>query len=319
MGGGFFQWLEVPGAVVSNVWKLWEGSEGVVGGARGSLRWWHGSCIVCGEMYQEFYGLKEEPFSITPDPRYIYFSPRHKEAFDLLTYAISHRRGFIELSGEVGAGKTTLIRGVLQSLPGHIHTALVLNPSLTETQLLRAILNDLGLTVKGRDRLSYIEQLNNYLLFMAKEGMIVAVFIDEAQDLHPGVMEQIRLLSNLETDQHKLLQIVLSGQPELRDLLNRHELRQLKQRISVRCHLSPLNVTETAEYIAHRLRVAGAEDGAVQFAPEAVSLIFAHAKGTPRLINTICDRAMLAGYVAGTRLIGRDEASRAVSEVEVPA
>lgn len=270
-------------------------------------------------MYLDFYGLKEEPFSITPDPRYIYFSPRHKEAFDLLTYAISHRRGFIELSGEVGAGKTTLIRAVLSTLPGHIHTALVLNPSLTETQLLRAILNDLGLTVKGRDRLSYIEQLNNYLLFMAKEGRIVAVFIDEAQDLNPGVMEQIRLLSNLETDQHKLLQIVLSGQPELRDLLNRHELRQLKQRISVRCHLEPLNVSETAEYIAHRLHVAGAVHGAVRFGEDAVELIFRHTKGTPRLINTVCDRAMLAGYVANTRAIGQEEAMKAVREVEVPA
>lgn len=269
-------------------------------------------------MYLDFYGLKEEPFSITPDPRYIYYSPRHKEAFDLLTYAITHRRGFIELSGEVGAGKTTLIRAVLSSLPGHVHTALVLNPSLTETQLLRAILNDLGLSAKGRDRLSYIEQLNNYLLFMAKEGMVVAVFIDEAQDLAPSVMEQIRLLSNLETDQHKLLQIILSGQPELRDLLNRHELRQLKQRISVRCHLSPLDVNETAEYIAHRLQVAGAVNGAVTFASEAVEVIFLHTKGTPRLINTTCDRAMLAGYVANTRTIGREEAQRAVREVEVP-
>jgi len=269
-------------------------------------------------MYLDFYGLKEEPFSITPDPRYIFFSPRHREAFDLLIYAISHRRGFIELSGEVGSGKTTLCRAVLSTLPSHIHTALVLNPSLTETQLLRAILNDLGLSPRGRDRLSCIEQLNNYLLFMAKEGMVVAVFIDEAQDLNPGVMEQIRLLSNLETDQHKLLQIVLSGQPELRDLLNRHELRQLKQRISVRCHLSPLNEQETAQYIAHRLHVAGAQNGSVFFSPEAVEVIFRHTKGTPRLINTTCDRALLAGYVANTRVIGPAEAGRAVREVEVP-
>ncbi len=270
-------------------------------------------------MYLDFYGLKEEPFSITPDPRYIFYSPRHREAFDLLTYAIMHRRGFIELSGEVGSGKTTLCRAVLSSLPSQVHTALVLNPSLTETQLLRAILHDLGLTAKGRDRLSHIEQLNNYLLFMAREGMTVAVFIDEAQDLSPLVMEQIRLLSNLETDQHKLLQIVLSGQPELRDLLNRHELRQLKQRISVRCHLGSLNIGETAEYIAHRLMIAGATNGSIRFAPQAVEIIFAHTKGTPRLINTVCDQALLAGYVADTRLIGIEEAKRAISEVEVPA
>lgn len=270
-------------------------------------------------IYLDFYGLKEEPFSITPDPRYLYLSPRHREAFDLLTYAITNRRGFIELSGEVGAGKTTLCRAVLSSLPSHVHTALVLNPSLTETQLLRAILNDLGLAVKGRDRLSYIEQLNHYLLHVAREGIVVAVFIDEAQDLHAGVLEQIRLLSNLETDQHKLLQIVLSGQPELRDMLNRHELRQLKQRISVRCHLQPLNIEETASYIGHRLEVAGAVSGAVNFAADAVELIYRHTKGTPRLINTVCDRALLAGYVGNTRRIGADEAMKALKEVEVSA
>jgi general secretion pathway protein A len=267
-------------------------------------------------MYLEFYGLKEEPFNITPDPRFLYYSPRHREAFDHLVYGIQQRKGFIELVGEVGSGKTTLCRAVLSSLPKNIHTALVLNPSLTETQLLRAILNDLGLNVKGRDRLAYIEQLNNYLLFMAKEGFNVAVFIDEAQDLQPEVMEQVRLLSNLETDQHKLLQIILSGQPELRDRLNRPDLRQLKQRITVHCRLEPLNEDETAEYIAHRLRVAGATNG-TGFDRDAVHLIHKRSKGIPRIINTLCDRSMLAGYVGGAHVVSAPHVKKAFSEVEM--
>ncbi|MFH0907238.1 MAG: AAA family ATPase [bacterium] len=267
-------------------------------------------------MYLEFYGLKEEPFNITPDPRFLYYSPRHREAFDHLVYGIQNRKGFIELIGEVGSGKTTLCRAVLSSLPKNTHTALVLNPSLTETQLLRAILNDLGLTVKGRDRLAYIEQLNNYLLFMAKEGFNVAVFIDEAQDLQPDVMEQIRLLSNLETDQHKLMQIVLAGQPELRDRLSRPDLRQLRQRITVHCRLEPLNEGEVSEYVAHRLKVAGASNG-MGFDREAVHILFKRSKGIPRIINSLCDRSMLAGYVEGSHVIGALHVKKAFQEVEL--
>jgi general secretion pathway protein A len=267
-------------------------------------------------IYLPFFGLKEAPFNITPDPRFLYFSPRHKEAFDHLVFGIQERRGFIELVGEVGAGKTTLLRAVLAALPKNVQTALILNPSLSETQLLRAILNDLGLAVKGRDRLGHIEQLNQYLLFMNKEGYNVALFIDEAQNLLPDVMEQIRLLSNLETDQHKLMQIVLAGQPELEDRLNRKDLRQLRQRITVRCRLDALNEEETAQYIAHRLRVAGAGED-VLFEPSAVKVLFKAAKGTPRVTNTIADRAMLAGYVHNSRQIGETEVRRALQEIEV--
>lgn len=269
-------------------------------------------------MYLEFFGLREEPFNITPDPKFLYLSERHKEAFDHLVYGIEHRKGFIELTGEVGAGKTTLIRAVLATLPKTTQTALVLNPSISGTQLLRAILNDLGLTVKGKDRLGYIEQLNQYLLFMSREGFNVAVIIDEAQDLQPDVMEEIRLLSNLETDQHKLLQIVLAGQPELRDRLARKDLRQLRQRIMVRCQLSTLNDEETSQYIAHRLAVAGAAPD-VFFDRDAARLVWKHAKGTPRVINTLCDRSMLAGYVEGTRAIGTSQVRRALQEIEVTA
>jgi general secretion pathway protein A len=267
-------------------------------------------------MYEAFFGLNELPFNITPDPRFLYFSPRHREAFAHLVYGITHRRGFIELVGEVGAGKTTLCRAVLQHLPKTVQTALILNPSLSATQLLRAILNDLGLPPKGRDRLAYIEQLNAYLLEMTKAGQNVAVFIDEAQNLAPEVMEQIRLLSNLETDQHKLLQIVLAGQPELEERLAAHELRQLRQRITVRCRLTALDEHEVGEYIAHRLRVAGALVD-VGFEPEAVRLVFKHAKGTPRIINTICDRSLLAAYVAQSRVITAAHVKRAWQEVEV--
>lgn len=267
-------------------------------------------------MYYEFFGLREAPFNITPDPRFLYFSRRHRDAFDHLIYGIEQKKGFIELVGEVGCGKTTLCRAVLATLPKNVQTALVLNPTLSDTQLLRAILHDLGLQPKGRDRLGYIEQLNAYLLAMAREGLNVAVFIDEAQNLLPETMEQIRLLSNLETDQHKLMQIVLIGQPELEERLSRNDLRQLRQRIMVRCRLEPLNEQETGEYIMHRLHVAGAPSD-VAFDTDAVRLVYKHAVGTPRITNTICDRAMLAGYVDQSRIIRAVHVKRALQEVEV--
>ncbi len=266
-------------------------------------------------MYLEYFGLKELPFNITPDPRFLFFSAQHREAFDHLLYGIENRKGFIELTGEVGSGKTTLCRAVLANLSKKIHTALVLNPTVSGTQLLRAILNDFGLHVVGRDRLSYIEQLNAFLLGQMKEGNNVAVIIDEAQDLTPEVMEQVRLLSNLETDQHKLMQIVLAGQPELRKRLDRPELRQLKQRIMVRCNLQPLTEEETGQYIGHRLKVAGAKPQ-VGFDHEAVKLVYSYAKGIPRVINSVCDRVMMAGYVAGKLIIGAPEVRKALADME---
>ena len=266
-------------------------------------------------MYLQFYGLKEHPFNITPDPRFLFFSAQHREAFDHLLYGIENRKGFIELTGEVGSGKTTLCRAVLASLPKKIHTAMVLNPTVSGTQLLRAILNDFGLHVMGRDRLSYIEQLNAFLLAQMQEGHNVAVIIDEAQDLTSELMEQVRLLSNLETDQHKLMQIVLAGQPELRKRLDRNDLRQLKQRIMVRCNLLALTAAETDQYIAHRLKVAGAKSQ-VGFDPDAVELVYNYAKGIPRVVNGLCDRVMMAGYVAGKLRIGAAEVRKALADVE---
>lgn len=266
-------------------------------------------------MYLEYYGLKEFPFNITPDPRYLFMSKHHRDAFDHLLYGITSRKGFIELTGEVGSGKTTLCRAVLSQLGDNVRTALILNPYLTETQLLRAILQDFGLTPAGRDKLAHTNQLNAFLLEQNTNGVNVALIVDEAQNLSLELLERIRLLSNLETDQHKLLQIVLSGQPELRELLNRPQLRQLRQRILVRFHLPPLDVYDAALYIDHRLKTAGAEDR-VTFEPDAVRLIFDHSGGVPRLINALSDHALLAGYVLKTMSINACCVTMAIRQLE---
>ncbi len=266
-------------------------------------------------MYLEFYKLSEMPFSITPDPRFLYFAPQHREAFDHVMFGITHRKGFIELTGEVGSGKTTLCRAVLTALDKNVETALVLNPTLSETQLLRVMLNDFGLEVRGRDRLAYIETLNKFLLEKNGQGVNVALLIDEAQDLSPQTMEQVRLLSNLETDQHKLIQIVLCGQPELKARLARPDLRQLRQRITIRYHLTPLTEVDTAHYIDHRLRVAGSE-GRVWFDKSAVHKVHRYAKGCPRLVNALSDHALLAGYVSHTFQIDGCCVDRGIQQLE---
>jgi len=267
------------------------------------------------DMYLEYYGLKENPFSVTPDPRYLYFSPNHQEAYCHIIYGIEHRKGFIEITGEVGCGKTTICRAVLSALSDTVQTALILNPSLTENQLLRAMLNDFGLEVKGRDRLAYIETLNEFLLRMNACGTNVALVIDEAQDLSPNMMEHVRLLSNLETDQHKLIQIVLVGQPELKQRLASQSLRQLRQRITVRYHISPLTQEQTGVYIDHRLRVAGS-DGRIVFEPDAAMLVHKYSQGMPRLINAVCDNVLLAGYVARTMTLDSKCVEKAIRQLE---
>jgi general secretion pathway protein A len=265
-------------------------------------------------MYLEHFGLKEQPFNITPDPRFLFYSAKHREAFDHLLYGIDQRKGFIELVGEVGAGKTTLCRAVLSALPDTVRSALVLNPAVSENQLLRAILQDFGLNPKGRDRMAHIDQLNAFLLDQMNAGHNVVLIIDEAQDLQEEVLEQIRLLNNLETDQYKLMQIILAGQPELKRKLDQKNLRQFKQRIMVRCHLNVLNQEETGEYIRHRLCVAGANPD-VYFDPAAIKLIYKKAKGTPRMINALCDNAMLAAFVAGTPVVRAPEVRRAIQHI----
>jgi general secretion pathway protein A len=266
-------------------------------------------------MYEEFYGFHESPFNITPDPRFLFFSRRHREAFDHLLYGIQHRKGFIQITGEVGAGKTTLCRALLDELGSRYRTALILNPIMTTEQLLWLILAELGLSPAAYDRMENLEKLNRFLLEQVEEGRDVVLIFDEAQDLSGELLEQIRLLSNLETDQRKLLQIVLIGQPELRWLLDQPGLRQLRQRITVRYHLAPLSTAETDRYIQHRLHVAGANSRPT-FNRWAIRRIHRFSHGIPRLINAVCDKTLLCGYVEGDDRLTRRHVSRAIRELE---
>ena len=266
-------------------------------------------------MYLDYFNLKEPPFNITPDPHYLFMSRQHREAYTHVMYGIRERKGFIQLTGEVGSGKTTLCRAVLAELGHQVQTALILNPCLTETQMLRAILQDFGLKTTGKDMLSLIQALNTFLLARADAGENVALLIDESQNLTPKLMEQIRLLSNLETTRQKLIQIVLIGQPELDEKLNAPALRQLRQRITVRYHLGPLEEAEIGPYIAHRLKTAGA-DGRLVFDAKSTRLAHRYSQGIPRLINAVCDNALLAGYVASSWTIDGSCMKRAIAQLE---
>lgn len=266
-------------------------------------------------MYEEFYGLGESPFNITPDPRYLFFSRRHREAYEHILFGVTERKGFVQITGEVGAGKSTLSRAVLEELDEGYATALILNPVMTGIQLLRSILRELDLNDRGNDRVRLQERLNEFLLEQARSDTVVVLFIDEAQDMSDELLEQVRLLSNLETDDRKLLQIVLIGQPELREKLDQKELRQLRQRITVRYHLGPLDRQETEAYVQHRLQVAGS-NGRPSFSRWAVGRIFRGSRGVPRLINAICDKTLLAGYVDGRDQLGWWHVGRAMRELE---
>ena len=312
-------------------------------------------------MYTQYYRLREEPFSITPDPRFLYLTPRHQEAMGHLLYGIRQRKGFICLTGEVGAGKTTLCRALLDQLGPTIQTALILNPVLSETQLLRAIVDELGIAAVRRDRLGYLSLLNQHLLAVNSAGGDVVLIVDEAQAMPDKTLEMTRLLSNLETASCKLLQIVLVGQPELRAKLAKPAMRQLAQRITVRFHLGHMTAGDTREYVRHRLTVAaglanvtpaasplspGGEglevrrsdapnssdspDAAaplasspksdpeplVAFDDDAIAEIHRESDGTPRLVNAICDKSLLAGYVYQARRISRALVRLAVAELK---
>ena len=265
-------------------------------------------------MYNEFYRFREAPFNITPDPRFLFFSDRHREAFNHILFGIRERKGFIQITGEVGAGKTTVCRAILKELGPAYRTALILNPCMTSAQLLRAILTEFGLKPRRVDRVSSLQILNEFLLEEATIGNDVVLFIDEAQDLDTDLLEQVRLLSNLETDQTKLLQIVLLGQPELREKLNDRSLRQLRQRITVRYHLTPLSRLEVASYIQHRLQVVGA-NGRPAFTPWAIRSVFRYSGGIPRLVNAVCDKTLLCGFVTGSDELTAAHVRRAIREL----
>jgi general secretion pathway protein A len=267
------------------------------------------------QVYTHYFGFTEKPFSLTPDPKYLFLSSRHQEALAHLEYGQRERGGFLVLTGEVGTGKTTVARHFLASLDSRTATAVVLYPALTVSELLRSILDDLGVSYPSEASLkALVDRLHEFLLRARAEGRDVVLLIDEAQDLSAEVLEQVRLISNLETDTEKLIQIVLMGQSELGAMLGRPDLRQLAQRITVRYHLTGLDRGECERYVRHRLAVAGGE-GKIAFTPAAMDLVQRDSGGIPRLVNLICDRALLAGYVGATRTIGAEHVRRAAGEV----
>jgi len=268
-------------------------------------------------MYESFYGLDERPFSITPNPRFVYLSQRHQDALAHLLFGVGRggSGGFVQLTGEVGTGKTTLCRLVLEQVPDKTRVALILNPMLNPPELLRAICVELEISVRGAgESLQKLqERLNRFLLDRHADGERVVLIIDEAQNMSRECLEQIRLLTNLETATDKLLQIILLGQPELRLLLARPELRQLAQRITARYHLDPLNQDETEQYVRHRLAVAGAPR--CPFSSDALKALYRTSDGVPRLINIISDRALMAGYAHELDKIDRHTVHAAAREV----
>ncbi len=266
-------------------------------------------------MYEKFFGLKEKPFNVTADPNFLFFSKKHREAFDHLIYGIKERKGFLEITGEIGTGKTTLCRALLNQLDEKTKTAFIFNSNLPEVQLLLAIVLDLGLLVKPKTKINILSELNRYLIEQLKLGYNVVLIIDEAQDLKAAQLEQIRLLSNLETHKEKLIQIVLVGQPELKAKLNSPALEQLRQRIAVRYHILPLDREEVDDYIYHRLHIAGS-DGNIQFELDTMNEIYNYSGGIPRLINIVCDKALLLGFVLETKTISAEMIKRSIEEIE---
>ena len=266
-------------------------------------------------MYEKHFGLTERPFSIAPDPRFLYMSQKHREALAHLLYGVGEGGGFVQLTGEVGTGKTTVCRCLLEQLPEHVDIALILNPRVTALELLGSLCDELKIQY-ARDTTSIkslIDVLNAYLLDSHSRGRRTVLMIDEAQNLSAEALEQVRLLTNLETTREKLLQIILVGQPELRELLAREDLRQLSQRITARYHLEPINRDETAAYIRHRLQICGVS--ATLFTDTAVELTHKLSGGVPRLINVLSDRAMLGAFVEGKRMVDAAIVQRAAREV----
>jgi type II secretory pathway predicted ATPase ExeA len=248
-------------------------------------------------MYKSFYKLQRNPFEITPDPSCLFPTTRHNEALASLYYGVTAHRGFVVLTGEVGTGKTLILRSLLGLLQRRdVAFALIFNPTLSPLEFMRYILGDFGLPVAGKAKDELIHVLNDFLVQRHQRGLTTILVVDEAHHLSPEILEEIRLLTNLETSQQKLLQIVLAGQPELDQKLDSYELRQLKQRIALRCHLDALSLDETVKYIGRRLQISGAPVVGQIFPEAAIEAVFRYSRGIPRLINTICENALLAGY-----------------------
>ncbi|MGH9406200.1 MAG: ExeA family protein [Terriglobia bacterium] len=257
-------------------------------------------------MYRRFFGLRENPFNVNPDPRYLFVTPHTEEALSCLTYGVQNRKGFILLTGEVGTGKTTLINKLLEWLQrSNVATAFIFNPRLNEEQFFELMLNDFGVACDTRSKSQVIIRLNHWLLERYRAGETAVLIIDEAQNLSPAVLEEIRLLTNLETYTEKLLQIVLSGQPELEAKLKEPALRQLRQRITLRSKTVPLTASETAGYISSRLRIAGASDEPI-FSPEAVEAVHRYALGIPRMVNVLCEHALIGAFAEQLRPVSAE-------------
>jgi type II secretory pathway predicted ATPase ExeA len=266
-------------------------------------------------MYTEFYEFSVKPFNVTPDPRFLYLTQNHRESLASMIYGIKERKGFISITGEVGTGKTTLIYSLLSHLNERINALLIFHTNITFEQLLKNILLELGLPVSEEGKTYLLRTLNEYLIQSLSRHENLAVIIDEAQNLPENVLEELRMLSNLETPQSKLLQIVLVGQPELEVKLNSKNLRQLKQRIGIRRQIMPLSVRESKEYIDHRLRIAEGDSSKI-FTREAISLICHYAKGIPRTINTVCDNALLIGYSFSKKRIDENIIHEVIRDME---
>ena len=274
---------------------------------------------LCGylKMYEQFYGLKENPFNVTPNPEYIFLGENHREALAQLLYGVREKKGFIVITGEVGTGKTTLIHYLLDKIDGngHTKTAFLFNPKLTVNDFIQYILKDLGVKVRGQTKGEYLHNLHRYLLSAYRKDERVILIVDEAHSLNSELLEEIRLLSNLETSKSKLLQIVLVGQPELDNILSQPGFRQLRQRINLRFHLLPLSGKETKEYIEKRLRIAGAKEPI--FTEKAIKEIYLKSGGIPRLINILSDNALLNGYALDQKLVDEKSVREVANDLKL--
>ncbi|MFA7402464.1 MAG: AAA family ATPase [Pelobacteraceae bacterium] len=267
-------------------------------------------------MYCDFFGFSEKPFTITPNPHFVFLSTVHREAFARLLYGVDSHAGFIALTGEVGTGKTTMLRTLLAQLdPQKYRSALIFNSCMSAEQLLAGICREFGIEADEQNRFGWLDALNRFLIDQNSAGVTVVLVVDEAQNLAPDVLEQVRMISNLETERDKLIQIILAGQPELNDVLRRHDLRQLNQRITVRCRLTPMKLDETARYINHRLKISGSRIPDI-FPRDAVKRIYRFSRGIPRLINVVCEQALVMAWTRESRSVSPSLAAEVIAELQ---
>ena len=267
-------------------------------------------------MYCDFFGFSEKPFTVTPNPHFVFLSSIHREAFARLLYGVDSHAGFIALTGEVGTGKTTMLRTLLTQLdPEKYRSALIFNPCMSAGQLLAGICREFGVEADEQSRFGYLDALNRFLIEQNSAGRTVVLVIDEAQNLEPEVLEQVRMISNLETERDKLIQIILAGQPELNHVLRRHDLRQLNQRIAVRCRLTAMKLDDTSRYINHRLKISGSRIPDI-FSPAAVRRIYRFSHGVPRLINVACEQALVMAWTRDIRSITPAMVAEVITELQ---